>query len=65
MNEKIENVNSGRKLQQINKELKRMKKDEKINRMKKNFGQGLGKLIQSMQKIKESRKQHEKKKLIF
>ena len=50
MNEKIENVNSGRKLQQKNKELKRMKKDEKINRMKKNFGQGLGKLIQPMQK---------------
>ena len=50
MNEKIENVNKGRKLQQKNKELKRMKKDEKINRMKKNFGQGLGKLIQPMQK---------------
>ena len=50
MNEKIENVNKGGKLQQKNKELKRMKKDEKINRMKKNFGQGLGKLIQPMQK---------------
>ena len=50
MNEKIENVNKVGKLQQKNKELKRMKKDEKINRMKKNFGQGLGKLIQPMQK---------------
>ena len=50
MNEKIENVNKGGKLLQKNKELKRMKKDEKINRMKKNFGQGLGKLIQPMQK---------------
>ena len=50
MNEKIENVNKGGKLQQKNKELKRIKKDEKINRMKKNFGQGLGKLVQPMQK---------------
>ena len=63
-NKKTENVKKGEKLQQ-NKELKRIKKQEKNKQDEQELWARLREINATEAKIKESKKQHKKKKLIL